>query len=135
MYRDVNDYLEINEIQSVTILFSILYRNDKGDWKMVEAGDGFALYQQLQSLDAFTLSKANSTQFIHFNEELMDTYYAARIDANRIDDPQKWQAVFSTVQHIRKNFASPQIFINDYYELHENDAGLEKFVRYFHSTS
>jgi len=128
MYRDINDFLEVNGLQSVTILFSILSKFEQGHWKMLEAGDGFALYQQLKSIPHFTVSEANTTQFPHFNEELKDTYYAARFDALHITDPKQLKKALSQTKQIRTHFVSPQIFINDYYELNENDKGLEKFA-------
>jgi hypothetical protein len=133
VYRDIRDFLEINGLQSVTVMFSILFKYENGRWKMIETGDGFALYQQLQAARYFTLSKANSTQFIHFNEELMDAYYAARFDANSLSKPKDLKAVLTAVHQIRSNFVSPQIFINDFYELSENETGLEHYIQNFGS--
>ena len=129
MYRDIKDFLEINGLQSVTVMFSILSKYENGRWKMIESGDGFALYQQLQAFRCFSLSKANTTQFPHLNEELMDTYYAARFEASEMNNPKDLKAVLSAVHQIRSNFVSPQIFINDFYELSESESGLEQYIQ------
>jgi hypothetical protein len=43
MYLDLNDFLQINGLKSVTILFNVLSKYKNGSWQMLESSDGFEI--------------------------------------------------------------------------------------------
>ena len=129
MYKDVKDFLEINGLQSVTILFNVITRYEKGHWRVSDADPaGFNLLNKIRRIKPFRVSEANSTRWTNKSEHLMDTFYVARFDSQSCDDLVLVRDVLNTVEEIKDEFPNSQVVLNDYYNVHEEAKGLSRYL-------
>lgn len=128
MYEDLYDFLEINGLQSVTILFNVVARFQNGAWKLVETSEGFQLLHQLRNLKSFRIHEANSTRWGNQSENLMETFYAASFENNTAKDPVTIKQVLNEVIRIVDAYNEPQVYINNFYQLNAETASLQRYI-------
>lgn len=128
MYKDLYDFLQINGLQTVTILFNVVSRYENGRWKLVETGEGFEILNKLRTMKDFKLSEANSTRWANQSENLMETFYAASFENNAYKDKMTVKQILSSVIQIVNSYRESQVYFNDYYQLDSQDFSLQKYM-------
>ncbi len=129
MYLDLNDFLQINGLQSVTILFNVVSRYKNGSWRMMENSDGFEILTRLRQHKNIRIAEADFTRWRNDGEHLMDTFYAASAENLYIKDIPSVKQIINLTMQIKKEFANAQVFINNFYELNGEGSGLVKYVK------
>lgn len=130
MYKNLSDFLEINGLQSITVLFNVVSKYRNGTWQTVKTGEGFKLLTKLRSTQQVQLAEANTTRWRNQSELLLDTYYAAQFTNLQIKDIISLKKIVELTSHIRQTYAHPQIFINDFYELDDLSDGFDAYLNY-----
>lgn len=128
MYKDLYDFLEINGLQSITILFNVVTRYHNGAWKPVDKGEGFKLLHQLRDHKNFRINEANSTRWGSHSENLMETYYAASFEVDNSKDPLTVKQVLGDVIRIVDSYQEPQVYINNFYQLNAETTSLQRYM-------
>ncbi len=129
MYSDLNDFLLINGLQSVTILFNVISKYKNGSWQTLESSDGFEILTRLRRQKGLRIAEADFTRWGNDAEHLMDTYYVASADNLYIKDFSSLKQIIILAMQIKKEFTNAQIYINNYYELNGDTSGLLKYIK------
>lgn len=129
MYLDLNDFLQINGLQSVTILFNVISKYQNGSWQMMEDSEGFKILTRLRRQKGIRIAEADFTRWGNEDEQLMDTYYAASVGNLFNKDYSTIRQIVVLTLQIKKEFANAQIYINNFYELNGETSGLVKYTK------
>ncbi len=129
MYLDLNDFLQINGLKSVTILFNVLSKYKNGSWQKLESSDGFEILTRLRQHKSIRIAEADFTRWRNDGEHLMDTFYAASAENLYIKDVLSIKQIIELAMQINKEFSNVQVYINNYYELNGEGTGLVKYVK------
>lgn len=130
MYKNLSDFLEINGLQSITVLFNVVSKYKNGKWQTVQIGEGFKLLTKLRSNKHVKLAEANSTHWRNQSELMLDTYYVAQFTNLQIKDILSLKQILILILHIRQQYLESQIFVNDFYELNDASDGFEAYLHY-----
>lgn len=130
MYENLNDFVEINGLQSITVLFNVVSKYRNGKWQTIKTGQGFKLLTKLRSNKHAILAEANSTRWRNQTELLLDTNYAAQFKNLQIKDPISVRQIIALTAEIRQRYKESQIFINDFYEVDNRSDGLETYIQH-----
>ena len=117
MYSDLYDFLQINGLQSVTILFNVISKYENGSWQMLEGSEGLEILTRLRRQRGIRIAEADFTRWRNDAEHLLDTYYAASADNLYIKDFSSLKQILVLAMQIKKEFLNTQIYINNFYEL------------------
>jgi len=130
MYKNLNDFLEINGLQSITVLFNVISKYQDGKWQTVKTGEGFKLLTKLRTNKHAKLAEANSTRWRNKTELLLDTYYAAQFTNLHIKDRLSIKQIVTLTAQIKQQYNESQIFVNDFYEIDQTSDGFESFIHH-----
>lgn len=129
MYANLSDFITINGLNSVTILFNIISKKQTDGWAFVNESEGAELYHSLkQAKFADAIREVNHTCWQNRDEYLKDTCYSIRIDDPALRDRSKFKEILHFFISIAKKFQTPQIYINDQYEISDSGKELADFL-------
>ena len=128
MYKNLGDFLEINGLQSITVLFNVISKYRNGKWQIVKTGQGFKLLTKLSSNKHAKLAEANSTRWRNQTELILETFYAAQFTDLHLMDPLIIKQIVTLAAQIKQKYNETQIFVNDFYEIGKTSDGFESFI-------
>lgn len=92
--------------------------------------EGAELFRQFEMKNYMPLvQEVNQTRWYNLDEYLTDTYYTLRFDQEVLRNYNKLKEILLFLISIKKKYYTPQIYINDVYELDGRAQELTQYLR------
>ena len=130
MYSDLCDFIEINGLHSITILFNVVSKKETDEWRFVRDSEGVELYRKFEDKKYTAgIKEVDQTRWENWDGYLTDTYYTVHFDNSMLGDQKRLKEILQFLISIKKKYYTPQIYINDLYELDDKAQGLIDYLR------
>jgi len=134
MYSDLCDFIEVNGLQSITVLFNVISKWQGQEWKRLEETEGAELLQKLSGQEHFFIEEVNRTHWFNRSQPLADTYYSIHLSEKELYAGQRLSDILRFLIDLKRNYRTAQIFINNIYELDREAQGLADYLRLIEGT-
>lgn len=129
MFSDLCDFININGLESVTVLFNVLTKREKNNWKNLIETDGPDILKIFAEKPTFTLQEVNETRWNNYAETIRDQFYSIQLRKSDFDSTAKFLEALEFLIEIKREYPVLQVYINNIYQLDDKAQGLVDYVR------
>jgi hypothetical protein len=129
MYSDLCDFIKINGLESITVLFNVLTKRENNSWKHIIETDGPDILQIFSEKPVFTLQEVNETVWSSNSEPMRDKFYSIQLKKTDFNSNEEFLEALQFLIQIKKEYPVLQVYINNIYQLDDKAQGLVDYVR------
>ncbi len=129
MFSDLCDFININGFESITVLFNVITKWEKNNWKSFIESDDLDILQVFKEKPVFTLQEVNETRWHNYSETLRDKFYSVHLKKSDFDSHTKFLETLNFLIEIKRKYPILQVYINNIYQLDNKAQGLVDYVK------
>jgi len=129
MFSDLCDFININGLDSVTVLFNVLTKREENDWTNFLETGGPDLLQIFSEQPVFTPQEVNETRWSSYSDTIRDQFYSIQLNKSDFDSNKKFLEALEFLIEMKKEYPILQVYINNIYQLDDRAQGLVDYVK------
>ena len=128
MYSELTDYLNAFGLQSITLLFKVCRSYVDQEWQIQRDDAGYEILTMVKESIPFPVQEVDSVRLHNHPTPLYHSHYSVHITAGHLDSELKLKHLLRFLIMLKRRYRTPQIFINNIYEISERALELEDFL-------
>jgi len=129
MFSDLCDFIDVNGLESITVLFNVLTKREDDDWRNFIDADGPDLLQLFREKSFCTLHEVNETRWSNYSETIRDQFYSIQLKKSDFESNTKFLEALEFLIEIKREYPLLQVYINNIYQLDDKAQGLVDYVK------